>query len=195
VTDNLPKVNVTSSRHSCCIITESQCVFVGPAIALRCRARESRSPTRWGGDMRVAGRGVLACAVLWGCVLTFGSTRAVGQDLGFGEVLGGFGAMARGSGSSLGGGLNIVDPSGMGGNVIVPAAGGLGASMSPNTRGGGLSFRSRPSAAVESARPSFSLDSMGGGMTRMGGMGRGSGRRPFTLPVANLSGGMGLGGG
>jgi hypothetical protein len=46
---------------------------------------------------------------------------------------------------------------------------------------------------MDSARPSFVLDSMGGGMTRMaGGMG---GRRPLALPSGPLSGGMGLGGG
>jgi hypothetical protein len=92
----------------------------------------------------------------------------------------------------MGGGFNIVDPSGMGGNVIVPAAGGGSrAAMSPGTRGGGLSFRSRPAAAMGSARPSFIPDSMAG-MNRMAGSM--AGRRPFTLQPGTLTGGMGLGG-
>lgn len=141
--------------------------------------------------MRVGSQRGLASAILTGCVLAYGSTHAVAQDLGLGGVLGGYGAMAGGAGSSMGGGSNVVDPSGMGGNVIVPAAGGSVPAMSPSMRGG-LSFRPRSSTAIYSARPSFSLDSMGGGMTRMGGMG---GRRSFTLQPSTLSGGMDLGGG
>src|SRR4051794_15347597 len=109
-----------------------------------------------GGDMRVVSRGVLASTILTGSVLAFGGTRARAQDLGLGGVLGGYGAMAGGSGSSMGGGFNIVDSSGKGGSIMVPAAGGLGAAMSPGMRGGGLVFQSRPSAAISSARPSFS---------------------------------------
>ena len=143
--------------------------------------------------MGAAWRAFRAGVIMIGGSLASGSTSARAQELGLGGILGGYGAMAGASGSSMGGGFNIVEASGMGGNVIVPAAGGLGASMSPGMRGGGLFFRSRSSTAIDSARLSFSLDSMGGGMTRMaGGMG---GRRPFTLQARSLSGGMGLGGG
>jgi hypothetical protein len=146
-----------------------------------------------GGDMKIVSESVRASTILTGCILAFGITRAQAQDPGLGGILGGYGAMAGASGSSMGGGFNIVDPSGMGGNAIVPAAGGLGVSMSPGMRGGGgLFFRSRPSTAFYSARPFFSLDSMGGGMTRMAGaMGM---RRPFTLQPSTLTGGTGLGG-
>jgi hypothetical protein len=141
--------------------------------------------------MRIVSRYIRVITSLTGCVLAFGGIRASAQDLGLGEVLGGYGAMAGASGSSMGGGSNIVEASGKGGNVIVPAAGGLGASMSPGMRGGGLFFQSRPSTAIYSARLSFGLDSMSG-MTRMAG---GMGGRPFTLQPSTVSGGMGLGGG
>jgi hypothetical protein len=143
--------------------------------------------------MRAAWRAFLAGVITIGASLALGSTSARAQEPGKGGILGGYGAMAGASGSSMGGGFNIVQASGVGGNVMVPAAGGLGASMSPGMRGSGLFFRPRSSTAIDSARISFSLDSMGGGMARMaGGMG---GRRPFTLPAGSLSGGMGLGGG
>jgi len=143
--------------------------------------------------MRIVSRGVLARTILTGCVLALGGSPASAQDPGLGGILGGYGAMAGASGSSMGGGFNIVEASGVGGNVMVPAAGGLGASMSPGMRGSGLFFQPRSSTGISSARLSFSLDSMGAGMTRMaGGMG---GRRPFTLQPSTLTGGMGLGGG
>jgi hypothetical protein len=107
--------------------------------------------------MKIVSRSIRASTILTGCVLAFGGTCARAQDLGLGGVLGGYGAMAGASGSSTGGGFNIVDPSGMGRNVIVPAAGGLGVSMSPGMRGGGLSFRPRSAATMYSARPSLSL--------------------------------------
>ena len=143
--------------------------------------------------MRASLRIFLAGVIMIGGSLTLWSSSARAQEPGLGGILGGYGAMTGASGASMGGGFNIVEASGMGGNVIVPAAGGLGASMSPAMRGGGLFFRSRPSTAFYSARLSFGLDSMSGGMTRMvGGMG---GRRPFTLQPSTLSGGMGLGSG
>ena len=142
--------------------------------------------------MRASYRAALAGAVLIGVGLASGATMAVAQEPGLGGILGGYGAMAGASGSPMGGGFNIVDP-GMGGNLIVPAAGGLTSPMAmPSMSGGGLSFRSRSSVAMYSARQSFTLDSMGGMPRMAGGMG---GRRPFTLSTGTLSGGMGLGGG
>ena len=143
--------------------------------------------------MRASLREVLVIAIMMGGGVALSTTTVRAQEPGLGGILGGYGAMSGASGSSMGGGFNVVDPSGMGGNVIVPAAGGSVAAMTtPSMRGGGLSFRPRPSVEMYSARPSFTLDSMGG-MTRIaGGMG---GRRPFTLPAGTLSGGMGLGGG
>jgi hypothetical protein len=101
--------------------------------------------------------------------------------------------MTSESGASMGGGFNIVDPSGMGGNVVVPAAGGSVTAMTPGMRGGALAFGPRSSTALYTARPSFSLGSMEAGMTRMArGMG---GRRPFALPAGTRSGGIGVGSG
>ena len=143
--------------------------------------------------MQTVSRALLASTIMIGGVMAVSSAPARAQDPGLGGILGGYGAMTGASGASMGGGFNIVDPSGMGGNVIVPAAGGGGAAMSPSMRGGGLSFQPRSATTMYSARPSFVLDSMGGGMTRMGG-GMG-GRRPFALQPSSLTGGMGLGGG
>jgi hypothetical protein len=122
-------------------------------------------------------RRMLASAFLTVLVLAFGSVGACGQDPGLGVVLGGFGAMAGGSGSSLD----------MGSSVVVPAAGGSGASVSPSMTGGGLSFRPRPAAAMETVRRPFVLDSTSG-MSWIGG------RRPFAMEPGTLTGGMGLGG-
>ena len=141
----------------------------------------------------IVSRAMQMSTILTGCVLAFSGTAARAQDPGLGGILGGYGAMAGASGSSMGGGFNIVDPSGMGGSVVVPAAGGMPVSMSPGMRGSGLFFQSRSSSAIYSPRLYFGLDSMSGSMTRMaGGMG---GRRPFTLQQSTLTGGMGLGGG
>ena len=57
--------------------------------------------------------------------------------------------------------------------------------------GGGLSFRPRPSATMSSNRTAFTIGPMGGGMA--GGIGLGSGRRPFILQdlgPSGLRGGM-----
>lgn len=143
--------------------------------------------------MRATSRKVSVIAIVVGVSVVLSSTSARAQDPGLGGILGGYGAMSGASGSSMGGGYNVVDPSGMGGNVIVPAGGGSVAAMSPSMRGGGLSFRPRSATTMYSARPTLVLDSMGGGMTRMGG-GMG-GRRPFALQPSSLTGGMGLGGG
>ncbi len=155
--------------------------------------RMSAQPEGKDGIMRVTLREVLMIAIVAGAGVALSSSSARAQDPGLGGILGGYGAMSGASGSSMGGGFNIVDPSGMGGNVIVPAGGGSVAAMSPSMRGGGVLFQPRSATTMYAARPSFVLDSMGGGMTRMGG-GMG-GRRPFTLQPSSLSGGMGLGGG
>jgi hypothetical protein len=146
-----------------------------------------------GGDMGFASRGIAASAICIGWILAVGGGRATAQEPGLGGILGGYGAMGGASGSYMGGGFNILDPSGMGGSVIVPAAGGMRVSMSPGMRGSGLFFRSRPSSEIYSGRLYFGLDSMGGSITRMGE--RMGGRRPFTLQPSTLTGGMGLGGG
>lgn len=142
--------------------------------------------------MRASSRTILVIAVIVGGDMALSRNMARAQEPGLGVILGGYGAMAGGPGSSMGGGFNIVDSSGMGGSVIVPAGGGLGAAMSPSMKAGGLSFRSRPAATMGTARPSFELGGAMGAMNRTaGGMG---GRRPFTLQPGNLMGGTGLGG-
>ena len=143
--------------------------------------------------MRASSRTVLVIAfIAGGGSVALSRTSARAQEPGLGVILGGYGAMAGGPGSSMGGGFNIVDSSGMGGSVIVPAGGGLGAAMSPSMKAGGLSFRSRPAATMATARPSIELGGAMGSMNRTaGGMG---GRRPFTLQPSRLMGGTSLGG-
>lgn len=129
------------------------------------------------------------CVILSGLLMIApGLAEARAQEPGLGGILGGYGSMAGGSGSSMGGGL-LAGPTGLGGNVIIPAARGLGASMAVGSTGAGLAFRSRPGAAMGAARPSFVLDSMGGPSRAATGMG---GRRPFMLPGGPITGGMGL---
>jgi hypothetical protein len=143
--------------------------------------------------MRGALRRFLVAVIVVGASAAASGGVARAQDPGLGGVLGGYGAMTGTSAASMGGGTSIVDPSGMGGNVVVPVARGSVPAMSPSMRGAGLSFRSRSSAALYSARPSFTLDSMRRGMPGMaGGM---STRRPFELQSGTFTGGMGLGGG
>jgi hypothetical protein len=128
---------------------------------------------------------------LMGANLTLGVAASNAQDPGLGGILGGYGAMPGSSGMAMGGGLNAVDPSGMGGNIIVPAAGGaMPAMTTPSMRGGGPSFRPGTSAAMYAARRRFTLGSMGSMGRMAGGVG---GRRSFTLPAGVLSEGMDLG--
>ena len=139
--------------------------------------------------MRTRRRVTLMAMFLIGLALALAGSSAKAQDPGLGGILGGYGAM---SGSSMGGGLSVVDPSAMGGNIVVPAAGGSASAMTtPSMRGGELSFRPRSAASSSSTRPSLRLDSMSGMTGKGAGMGR---RRPFALEPGNLSGGMGLGG-
>jgi hypothetical protein len=142
--------------------------------------------------MRVDARVLQVITFLAGYALALDGTRARAQDPGLGAMLGGYGAMAGAAGSSMGGGYLVVAPAGSGGNVIVPYAGKLGASLAAGTGGGtGISFTSRSSSPMSSARPSFVLDSMSGMSPTAGGMG---GRRPFALRPSALTGGMGPGG-
>ncbi len=166
--------------------------LIANSLALTIPAGMSARTNKKDAIMRVSWRTVLVIAILVGGSMAFGPIAARAQEPGLGVILGGYGAMAGGPGSSMGGGFNIVDSSGMGGSVIVPAAGGLGAAMSPSMKAGGLSFRSRPAATMETARPSFGLGGAMGAMNKTaGGMG---GRRPFTLQQGSLMGGTGLGG-
>ncbi|WP_165244524.1 hypothetical protein [Paludisphaera soli] len=119
------------------------------------------------------------------------STAAEAQGLGSTGSLGGYGAAPVYSNPGMGGG----------GSMIIPY-GGMFEGFMPSREGGGnsLAFRSRPSAAMGSARTSFSLSPLSGGMGRdlgarassslgsPGGMrvGSGMGRRPAGL------GGMGV---
>jgi hypothetical protein len=87
---------------------------------------------------------------------------------------------------------------GMGvGGPIIPYAGNFGGFM-PYRMGGSssLSFSSRGTSAMGSARTSFGLSPMTGGMITMpGGIGKDLGARSRTLSSFGLQGGMGLGGG
>jgi hypothetical protein len=117
-----------------------------------------------------------------------GASAADAQGIGSRGSLGGYGA-----------GTSYSDP-GMGtgaGGYIISYAGKFGGFMPYRMGGGGdLSFRSRPTAAMGSARTSFSLAPMPGGMSSMsGGMGRGFGSRTRTSSSFGSRGGMGLGGG
>ncbi|MFI5458328.1 MAG: hypothetical protein ACHRXM_23100, partial [Isosphaerales bacterium] len=62
--------------------------------------------------MGVAWRAFLAGVITIGASLAMGSTSATAQEPGLGGILGGYGAMAGASGSSMGGGFNIVEASG-----------------------------------------------------------------------------------
>jgi len=138
--------------------------------------------------MRSVARAILMGTVALGAVLTFGLPTAWAQGSG----LGGYGAMAGGTGSAMGGGSG--SGTGMGAGTVAPFGGRFGAAMpSGMAGGGGLSFRPRPSAAMSSTRTAFTIGPMGGGMS--GGVGQASGRRPFVLPDLGPSGGLGPGGG
>jgi hypothetical protein len=129
-------------------------------------------------------RAILAGTLAFGASLTFGVPSASAQGTG----LGGYGTMVGGLG--MGG----VGSSPMGGGTMEPFAGRFGASMpSGMGMGGGVSFRSRPTEMMNASRASFTIGPRGGGMS--GGMGLGSGGRPFVLQDLGGSAGMGLGGG
>ena len=101
--------------------------------------------------------------------LSLGSPAARAQGPGPSGSLGGYGGSMSDTGSGMG----------MGGPVI-PYAGRFGGFMPYRMGGGGsLSFQSRGTSAMGSARTSFSLSPMSGGMSSMsGGMGQGLGTGP-----------------
>ncbi len=138
--------------------------------------------------MRSVARAILVATVTLGAALTVGTPTVNAQ----GSSLGGYGAMAGGTGSAMGGGSG--SGTGMGAGTVAPFGGRFGAAMpSGMAGGGGLSFRPLPSAAMSNTRTAFTIGPMGGGVS--GGMGQGSGRRPFVLSGRGPSGGSGLGGG
>lgn len=146
--------------------------------------------------MRIVVRTILACVVSVGVGQGVADSSARAQDPGLGGLLGGYGAMSGGSGSAMSGGYSVIDPTGMGGGVLVPVGGRSGAPVSSRMGGGGgLSFMARPTSVMTYSRPSFTMGSMGGGMRSMsGGMGQSFGRRSFSLQGMGLSGGMTGGG-
>ena len=100
------------------------------------------------------------------------------------------------SGGSMGGGFSTIEPTGMGGGVLIPAGGGAVAPVSIRMGGGGgLTFQPRATSMTTDSRPAFTMGSMGGGMrSTSGGMAPSFGRRPFSLPSLGSSGVMTGGG-
>jgi hypothetical protein len=131
--------------------------------------------------MRSSSRAVLVGIITFGAVLASGTPAAMAQGGG----LGGYGAMADGSATYGGGGAS----SGMG--AVAPFGGRFGAAMPSSSMGGGggLSFRPRSSATMSGTRTAFTIGPMDGGM------GQGSGRRPFILQDYGSAGRSSLGAG
>ena len=119
--------------------------------------------------MRLAFRGFLT--LIAGFAFLVGTAKAQG--------LGGYGAAPVYSNPGMGGGS---------GPMIIPY-GGMFEGFMPSRMGGGssLGFRSRPSAAMGSARTSFSLSPLSGGM--------GQNRGARMAPSFGRPGGLRLGGG
>jgi hypothetical protein len=141
--------------------------------------------------MRNVTRSILTGISSFALALALGGSSARGQGTGSSGSLGGYGAMAGGSGTLMSGGSNVA---GMGGSTVIPFGGRFGAGMpSGMGGGGGLSFQPRPSSTMSGTRTSFTIGPMGGGMSEV--MGQGSGRRPLVLPNLGSSGVSGLGGG
>jgi hypothetical protein len=123
--------------------------------------------------------------LLTGTTLLIAVPPANAQSLGTSRSLGGYGATGSGSMAGM-----------ASGSPIVPYAGNFGGFM-PYRMGGGssLSFLSRGTSAMGSARTSFSLSPMTGEMTTMeGGVGRGFGARARAVSSFGSQSGMGLGG-
>ncbi len=121
--------------------------------------------------MKFKSRGVLA--LLAASALSGASAEAQGPS-----SLGGYGAAPVYSTPGMGGGGS--------GPMVIPY-GGMFEGFMPSRTGGGssLAFRSRPSAAMSSARTSFSLSPLSGGM--------GQGRGARLAPAFDATGGMRLG--
>ncbi len=140
------------------------------------------------GNFSAISLSVVAMACLW-------STPAGAQFGGAGGPLGGYGASSDLAGPGMGGG---------GGAMVIPY-GGMTEGFMPGRMGGGssLSFRPRPSAAMDPSRTSSRLSPMSGGMSSTfggsrpmaGGMGRGLGARSSMPGGPGSRGGIGLGGG
>ena len=136
--------------------------------------------------MRTTWRAFLVGVILIGGCLTNGKPSAKAQSVGPRSSLGGYGATASSSMTSMGVG-----------GPIIPYAGNFGGFM-PYRMGGGsnLSFQSRGESAMASTRASFSLSPLNGGMTSMSaGMGQGFGARTRAFSSFGSQGGIGLGGG
>ncbi|WP_406701073.1 hypothetical protein V5E97_20010 [Singulisphaera sp. Ch08] len=106
--------------------------------------------------MRFGIRGVLAFFTVGG-VIALSNARATAQDYGSSGSLGGYGAVSSYANPGIGGGGS--------GSMIIPY-GGMFEGFMPSRMGGGnsLAYRSRPSAAMGSARTSFSLSPLSGTM-------------------------------
>ena len=130
--------------------------------------------------MRLTMRGTLALVAVGG-VLSLTGAAATAQGPGTGS-LGGYGAASSFAGSGMGGGGS--------GPMIIPY-GGMFEGFMPSRMGGGssLSYRSRPSAAMGSARTSFSLSPLSGSM----GQSRGARMAPAFGPPSGLRLGGGMG--
>ena len=135
--------------------------------------------------MRAASRPLLAGLLLIAGGLGIAAPPAWAQNAGSGSSLGGYGATPSGSMASMGGD-----------SPIIPYAGNFGGFMPYRMAGGSsLSFSSRGTSAMGSARTSFSLSPMGRGMTSLpGGMGQGSGGGVRGFSSFGSPGGMAPGG-
>ena len=133
--------------------------------------------------MRTAWRAFIAVVLLVGVGMVAGPPSACAQGLSTARSLGGYGATTSNSMAGMGG-------------PIIPYAGNFGGFMPYRMGGGSLSFSSRGTSSMGSARTSFTLTPMTGGMTSMSGaMGQGLGARPRTSSSFGSQGGIGLGGG
>jgi len=125
--------------------------------------------------------GVLALFTVGGVVTLSGGT-AMAQGPGSSGSLGGYGAAPVYSNPGMGGGGS--------GPMVIPY-GGMFEGFMPSRMGGGssLAFRSRPSAAMGSARTSFSLSPLSGGM----GQSRGTRMAPAFGAPDGMRVGTGMG--
>lgn len=143
--------------------------------------------------MRATAGTILAAMLGSSIVQVIATSAAQAQGPGTGGVLGGYGAMAGASASSMGSSFNIVDAGGMGAGIIVPSGGRGGTIMPASMSGGGaMLFGTRASSMAAYSRTPFTLDVMRGSMGSMSRvMGRSSGRRAFALSGSGLTGGIG----
>ncbi|MEO6808154.1 MAG: hypothetical protein ABI353_03460 [Isosphaeraceae bacterium] len=124
--------------------------------------------------MRLLRQAILSTGFVVGASLSFVGSSAHAQGTG----LGGYGAREGGGPSA-----------GAGGSSVAAFGGRFGAEIPSGGTSGGLSFRSRQPALMNSTRTTFSIGPMGGGTSS------GLGRRRFVLEGLDASGGLGPGGG